>query len=93
MNTMINMNLNIEKELELEHQGFRRTRRFIGDGSQATDARWYQPSAIRLGAPDPCQAHPDLVAGNQPCPEAPRSFLDRLSQPFGTRRQSPCSEC
>lgn len=42
MNPIVNLELVLEKELELERQGFRRTRRWIGDASRDTDPRWYQ---------------------------------------------------
>ena len=42
MISIMNLNNIVEKELELERQGFRRTRRWIGDASQVGDERMYQ---------------------------------------------------
>jgi len=38
----INLNNNVDRELALEAQGYRRTRRWIGDHQQAEHNGWYQ---------------------------------------------------
>ena len=46
MNLLINLAIILEKELELERQGYPRTRRYIGDVSQVADDRCYQRKIV-----------------------------------------------
>ena len=87
MMQIVNLNNNIEKELELERQGMRRTRRWIGDANQAADARWYQARAYRISSSKRNLDEVSRVAKKQPHREAQGSILDRLSGLMNTRRQ------
>jgi hypothetical protein len=93
MNPIVNMILVLEKELELERQGLRRTRRWIGDVSQVTDARWYQGEVSRVSETKPYLGEVGRVAETKPRREAPRSILARLLHLPRTRRQPARNEC
>jgi hypothetical protein len=93
MNPMVNTILVLEKELELERQGLRRTRRYIGDLSQVTDARWYQGEVSQVAEAGPYFGEVSRVAEVKPRWEAHRSILVRLFHMPRTRRQPACDEC
>lgn len=93
MNQMVNMIVVLEKELELERQGFRRTRRFIGDASQLIDDRWYRADGIRVAEIGQSMDGVSRLAAIKSRWEARRSILDRLFHLPRTRRDTACNEC
>lgn len=48
MNQIVNLEMSLRKEIELESQGFRRTRRWIGDPEGVADPNWYQAKASKI---------------------------------------------
>jgi hypothetical protein len=92
MNPMMNLNLVVEKELELEQQGLRRTRRFIGDANQVVDARWYQTKASQFSGPGQRMDTISPVAENKSFQESLRSILTRFYSPSLNRRQTAKGE-
>lgn len=78
MNPMVNLNTVIEKELEQERQGFRRTRRWIGDANQATDNRWFRAELRPASQVSSAQAAPRQVSQPQPRWRAYSAFLTRM---------------
>jgi hypothetical protein len=92
MNPIVNLNIVLEKELELERQGMRRTRRWIGDASQVTDARWYQTKLSRFSGIKHNLEEVSRVAETKPRREAPSSILNRLFNLPSTSRQPAGSE-
>jgi hypothetical protein len=83
----VNLNNNVEKELEVERQGMRRTRRWMGDTTQDTDIRWYQASAYRLTESKPNLDEFSQMAEDQPPREAFSSILTRFSNLLNSRHQ------
>ena len=83
---VVNLNNNIAKELEMERDGKRRTRRFIGDAAQASDRRWYQAPVTRQtqAAANPAEA--SQAAEGQPRRQPASAFMARFSSLFGSRR-------
>jgi len=86
MITIVNLNNVVEKELELERQGFRRTRRWIGDASQVTDAKWYQAKVSKVSGATHNLDEVSQVAEIKPRRKVNSSFLARLSNLFSTRQ-------
>ena len=84
---IVNLNNNIERELELENQGMRRTRRWIGDATQAADERWYQARAFRVSSSKPKLDQVSQMTNDQTYYQSQRSVLDLISSLFKTRRQ------
>jgi hypothetical protein len=83
---MTNLNMAVEKELELECRGeLRRTRRWIGDAS--TDPGWYRPEIKRVSGTEPNQGEVSQVAETKSHQETHYSFLDRLYDLFSIRRR------
>ena len=93
MNPTVNMIIVLEKELALEHQGFRRTRRYIGDARQVADDRWYRASGSRVADTRHTLDAVNQVVRTKPSREARRSILARLFHLPRTRRQAACNEC
>ena len=87
MIAIVNLNNNIERELELENQGMSRTRRWIGDATQAGDERWYQARAFRIPSSTPQLNQVSQMTKDQTIYQSQRSVLDLLSGLFKTRRQ------
>jgi hypothetical protein len=87
MIAIVNLNNNIERELELENQGMSRTRRWIGDATQAGDERWYQARAFRIPSFTPQLDQASQMTKDQTIYQSQRSVLDLLSGLFKTRRQ------
>lgn len=88
MHPIINLNMVVEKEIKLERQGFRRTRRYIGDAPALADARWYQTNANRRAENQPFQA-----AEIPPRQPAAPSFFARLFRRTRLPRPAPGSKC
>lgn len=94
MNPMINMILVLEKELEMEQQGMRRTRRYIGDARELIDERWYQTDASQIvetrsnshESGHHGQVNPDRKIEHQ-------SILGRLFHLPRNRHLSACNKC
>ena len=83
---IVNLNMAVEKELELECQGkLRRTRRWIGDAS--TDPKWYQQQIKRVSGTESNQGELSQVAETKPHQTIHYSFMDRLYDLFSIRRQ------
>ena len=92
MISIINLNNIVEKELELERQGFRRTRRWIGDASQVGDERMYQ---INLDQVAIYKDNLDKIKSRSestPSRQSRTSFLGRLSNLFAAPRQAASSK-
>jgi len=87
MNSMVNMITVLEKELDLENQGMRRTRRYIGDAAVG-DPRWYQR---RLNRTVETAGYP--LGQEEPCREPLRYRLARLFHLPLTHRAATSSEC
>ena len=88
MISIINLNNIVEKELELEGQGFRRTRRYIGDASQVGDERIYQTKidqvALYKDNLNKIKSGSQSVSSRQ----SRTSIFGRLSNIFPTPRQA-----
>ena len=88
MISIINLNNIVEKELELEGQGFRRTRRYIGDASQVGDERIYQTKidqvALYKDNLNKIKSGSDSTLSQQ----VRTSFLGRLSNLIPAPRQA-----
>ena len=89
---MVNMEIVLEKELELERQGFRRTRRWIGDASRVADSKWYQTkvSQVHEIRANPEETSP--IVESKPHQETLRSTLTQFLNQLYTRRQPAKSE-
>ena len=92
MISIVNITNNVEKEPEMEQQGMRRIRRWIGDVTQSTDVRWYQARAYQLMESKPNLDEVSLLAENQPRREAFRSILIRFSNLLSPRLYPICSK-
>ena len=92
MISIINLNNIVEKELELERQGFRRTRRWIGDASQVSDERMYQTKIDQVVL---YKDHLNKIKSRSESPlskQSGTSFLGRFSNIFPTPRQVASSK-
>jgi len=83
---VVNLNNNIAKELEMERDGNRRTRRFIGDAAQASDRRWYQAPVTRRAQAAARQAEASQVAQGETRRQPASAFMARFSSLFGAGR-------
>lgn len=96
MNLIVNLNMNVEKELEQEKQGLRRTRRWIGDSVQAMENGWYKPKLNKVEILK--EINDGLMV--DPCQETQSSILTRLlnrvnpfKNPAITKNQTSESPC
>jgi hypothetical protein len=84
---IINMYNGLEKELDLERKGVRRTRRWIGDDSRVIDDGWYQGNqtliSLRKSDPGKVSQAQKTMHGH----DANRSILVRLFYLLRNRRQ------
>ena len=87
MISIINLNNIVEKELELESQGFRRTRRWIGDASQVADEKMYQTKLNQVAIYKDKLNKIKSASESSPSWQARTSFLERLSNLISTPRQ------
>ena len=87
MIAIVNLNNNIDRELELENEGMRRTRRWIGDATQTGDERWYQARAFQISSSKPQLDQVSQMTKDQTAYQSQRSVLDLLSGLFKTQRQ------
>jgi hypothetical protein len=87
MNQIVNLEMNLRKELELESQGYRRTRRWIGDAEGITDPNWYQAKASRISANGTFPGESSRVVEPKPRMEPIRSAVIRFFSLPMTRRQ------
>ena len=92
MNQIINLNMVIEKELELERQGNRRTRRWIGDATQVADSRWYQARVNRVSNDRHNLGNIGKVEEIKPHQDARPLIVTRFLNLQYTRRQPANSE-
>ena len=92
MISIINLNNIVEKELELESQGFRRTRRYIGDASQVGDERIYQTNIDQVALYKDNLNKIKSRSESAPSLQPGTSFLGRLSNLFPTPRQAVSSK-
>ncbi len=90
---MVNMVLGLEKELESERQGLRRTRRYIGDVRRVIDPRWYQPKICQVAENMHNLSEGNQVAEAKPCREARHSILKRFLHLPHTPHQPARCEC
>lgn len=85
---IINLYNGLEKELDLERKGVRRTRRWIGDDSRVTDDGWYQGNqtliSVRKSDPGKVSQAQKTMHGH----DANRSILGRLFYLLRNRRPS-----
>ena len=93
MNPTVNMIVTLEKELELERQGLRRTRRWIGDASPVTDERWYRGRAGQAAMTGNGLGEVSRAADANPCPDERRSILARLLDLRPNRPQPAYTDC
>jgi hypothetical protein len=84
---MVNMEIVLEKELELERQGFRRTRRWIGDASRVADPKWYQTKINKVLEIRGNLEETSPVVESKPRQETLRSTLTRFLNLPPTRHQ------
>ena len=87
MNTLVHLNMTIEKELELERQGMRRTRRLIGDASQVRDFRWYERKTSRLPANNQNRDDLNLLTETRSPQKEGTPLLSRIFNLASTRRK------
>ena len=78
MNNIMNLNLNIDKELELERQGHRRTRRWVGDAAQTS---WYQSRIIPFSGSGQNMARVNQIQDTQSRLDAYNETLTRFLRP------------
>lgn len=93
MNKMINMNIVLEKELELENLGFSRISRFIGNRNRAADESWYRRNSTREGTAEPYLGKEAQAAGVSTHPIERRSILARIFNQPRPRREAACENC
>jgi hypothetical protein len=91
MNPIINLNMNIEKELTMEDQGYRRTRRWIGD-AQVSDTRWYQRKSPSTSATYQNQDESKQLTNDRNPQKGLNTLLSQFFSLPSTRRQSASSE-
>ena len=87
MISIINLNNVVEKELELESQGFRRTRRWIGDASQVGDERIYQTNIDQVALYKDNLNKIKSASQSASYRQSRTSFMERLSSLFPAQRQ------
>ena len=92
MISIINLNNIVEKELELEHEGFRRTRRWIGDASHVGDEKLYQTKLNQFAVYKDNLNKIKSASEVTPSRQTRTSFLERLSTLFSTPRQPASSK-
>lgn len=84
MNQIVNLEMSLRREIELEPQGFRRTRRWIGDADGVADPNWYQAKTSKIAETRRTLEDNHQVAET----ELPiRSALNRFFNLSFTRRQ------
>ena len=88
MISIINLNNIVEKELEMEGQGFRRTRRYIGDASQVGDERMYQAKLDQVAIYKNNLNKIKSSSESAPSQQSQTSFLGRLSNLIPAPRQA-----
>ena len=84
---MINMYTVLEKELELESQGIRRTRRWIGDDSRVIDGGWYQGKQSLISEHTLDLGEVNRASKFLPGLKTNRSMMGRLLYLLRNRRQ------
>ena len=83
----INLNNNVERELALEAQGHRRTRRWIGDNARAEHNGWYQARRNqRIFSSDYGSKIAQLQAA-KPRQASQETIFSRIGNLFGSRYQ------
>ena len=92
MISIINLNNVVEKELELESQGFRRTRRWIGDASQVGDERMYQTNIDQVALYKDNLNKIKSASQSASYRQSRTSFMERLSSLFPAQRQAVSSK-
>lgn len=87
MQMMVNLNVAVERELELEQNGQRRTRRWIGDTPRDADPGWYQAKVSQIPVSGYTQNGSSQIEKSSRRSETRNSFLSRLFQFPNIRRQ------
>lgn len=92
MQMMVNLNVAVERELELEQNGQRRTRRWIGDTPRDADHGWYQSKVSQIPGSIYAQNGSSQIEKSGRRSETRNSFLNRLFQFPNIRQQVAKSE-
>jgi len=83
----INLNNNVERELALEAQGYRRTRRWIGDHQQAEHNGWYQAKRNQRIFSIDYGSEIAQRKAEKPCQGSQETIFSRIGDLFGSRYQ------
>jgi hypothetical protein len=92
MQMMVNLNVAVERELELERSGQRRTRRWIGDTPRDADPGWNKVKVSQVPGPLYRQNGSIKIESSSRRSETQSSFVKRLFQFPIFRRQTVKSE-
>ena len=84
---MVNLNNVVDKELELEHQSLRRTRRWLANANQNVYESWYPTKANQVSGFGNNLDKVSRGAANKPRGRVRNSILTHLSNLLNTRRQ------
>ena len=88
MQMMVNLNVAVERELELERSGQRRTRRWMGDTPRDADPGWNKVKVSQVPGPVYRQNGSSQIKKSRTRNESQNSFLNRLFQIPNLRRQA-----
>lgn len=72
--------MNVEKEIALRQNGYRRTRRNIGDHENAADNGWYQVNTSKIAIANGYLMQVKETIKNEPCQARQDSILVRLGK-------------
>ena len=92
MQMIVNLNVAVERELELEQGGQSRTRRWIGDIPRDADPGWHKPKMRQVPAPVYRQNGSSQIEMGGSRSGLAISFLNRFFQMPSLRRQAVKSE-
>ena len=92
MQMMVNLNVAVERELELERSGQRRTRRWIGDTPRDADPGWNKAKMNKIRGSVYRNNGSSQIGDSNPLSEMQNSVLNRLFQFPVIRRQAAKSE-
>ena len=93
MNTMVNMIVMLEKELEGEQHGLRRSARYVGNLRQMSDLRWHRGEVRTAAEPRQLLDAGGPEAAIETRLQAHRSLLSRLFHQPRAHHQETCGEC
>lgn len=92
MQMMVNLNVAVERELELERSGQRRTRRWMGDTPRDADPGWNKVKLSQVRGSVYRQNGSSKIESSSRRSEKQSSFVNRLFQFPIIRRQAVKSE-